>query len=65
MDRVIGFEGVGYNPDMVTAKDLESRLLKAGVLTRAKELNGASSNIGQRQQNGHKNDEGEDDDDWD
>lgn len=34
-DRIIGFEGLGQG-DKFTTIDLEARLLRAGVLTRAK-----------------------------
>jgi thiol-disulfide isomerase/thioredoxin len=36
VDRIIGFEGVGYKPDNITAAELEARLLSSGVLARAK-----------------------------
>jgi len=36
VDRIIGFEGVGYRPDTITVSELEARLLGSGVLVRAK-----------------------------
>lgn len=36
VDRIIGFEGVGYRPDSITVSELETRLLQSGVLVRAK-----------------------------
>ena len=36
VDRVIGFEGLGFTPDTFTTKDLEARLLSSGVVQRAK-----------------------------
>ncbi|KAI9677630.1 MAG: hypothetical protein M1817_006585 [Caeruleum heppii] len=36
VDRIIGFEGLGHTPDTFTTKDLEARLLRAGVIARAK-----------------------------
>ncbi len=36
VDRIIGFEGVGYRPENITASELEARLLSSGVLVRAK-----------------------------
>ena len=63
VDRIIGFEGLGYSPDTFTAKDLEARLLQAGVLTRAKVLGNGGAGIGRRRPNEHNEDE--DDDDWD
>ena len=42
VDRIIGFEGLRYNEDTFSTKDLEARLLKAGVLIREKSFNGQS-----------------------
>jgi len=36
VDRIVGFEGLGYTPDTFTTKDLEARLLSSGVIQRAK-----------------------------
>lgn len=36
VDRIIGFEGLGLTGDDFSIRDLELRLLKAGVLARAK-----------------------------
>jgi hypothetical protein len=36
VDRIIGFEGLGFKQDSFTAKDLETRLLGCGVILRAK-----------------------------
>lgn len=36
VDRIIGFEGLGFKQDTFTAKDLETRLLGCGVILRAK-----------------------------
>jgi thioredoxin-like negative regulator of GroEL len=36
VDRIVGFEGLGYTPDNFTTKDLEARLLSSGVIQRAK-----------------------------
>ncbi len=36
VDRIVGFEGLGYTPDTFTTKDLEGRLLTSGVIQRAK-----------------------------
>ncbi|KAL9044195.1 MAG: hypothetical protein Q9214_002649 [Letrouitia sp. 1 TL-2023] len=36
VDRIIGFEGLGYSEDTFTTRDLEQRLLVAGVLVRQK-----------------------------
>lgn len=35
-DRILGFEGIGSKPDSFTLQDLEARLLRSGVLVRAK-----------------------------
>ena len=36
VDRIIGFEGLGRSPENFTTRDLESRLIRAGVLSREK-----------------------------
>lgn len=36
VDRVIGFEGIGRKADSFTAAELEARLLRSGMLVRAK-----------------------------
>jgi thioredoxin-like negative regulator of GroEL len=36
VDRIIGFEGLGYTQDTFTTKDLEAKLLSSGVVQRAK-----------------------------
>ena len=36
VDRIVGFEGIGYKPDSFSASELEARLLGSGVLVRAK-----------------------------
>lgn len=36
VDRIVGFEGLGYTQDTFTTKDLETRLLSSGVIQRAK-----------------------------
>lgn len=60
-ERIVGFEGLGYSEDTFTTKDLEARLLKAGVLTREKALgNKVPSTTWGRQEVVD-----EDDDDWD
>ncbi len=42
VDRIVGFEGLGYTEDTFTTKDLEGRLLGAGVLQRARAVGEAS-----------------------
>ncbi len=62
VDRIIGFEGLGQG-DSFTTKDLESRLLRAGVLVRAKTTN---QDIGVQRGKGKVQHHGEEDnDDWD
>jgi len=63
VDRIIGFEGLGYSPDAITVRDLETRLLQAGVLMRAKVMGNEATSI--RQPRSKECDEGEDNDDWD
>lgn len=36
VDRIIGFEGLGYTQESFTTKDLEARLLTSGVVLREK-----------------------------
>ena len=70
VDRVIGFEGLGYSEDTFSTKDLERRLLQSGSLVREK-VNGGHdtaslqrdhNNSGSRSQATRADD---DDDDWD
>ena len=65
VDRIIGFEGLGYSEDTFSTKDLERRLLSSGVLVREKmmEGQGASDGLGTRKTTAQANDD--DDDDWD
>jgi hypothetical protein len=61
VDRIIGFEGFGQG-DSFTTNDLESRLLQAGVLVRAKTTN---QDIGfQRAKGKAQHHKEEDNDDW-
>lgn len=61
VDRIIGFEGLGQG-DSFTTKDLESRLLRAGVLVRAKTANQDTGL--QRAKSKTQHHEEEDNDDW-
>ena len=61
-DRIIGFEGLGYSEDTFTTRDLEARLLRGGVLLRAKTVGNEAMSRMKKQQD--KEDAG-DDDDWD
>jgi len=61
VDRIVGFEGLGYTPDTFTTKDLEGRLLTSGVIQRAK----ATDNEGIRYGVATVQKEDSDDDDWD
>lgn len=56
VDRVVGFEGLGFGDDFKT-KDLERRMLTAGVLVRPQALKAVHS--------GKRVDEVDDEDDWD
>jgi hypothetical protein len=60
VDRIVGFEGLGYTPDTFTTKDLEARLLASGVIQRAKVTQDASVRFGTKAPK-----EESDDDDWD
>lgn len=61
VDRIVGFEGLGYTPDTFTTKDLEARLLASGVLQRAK----ATENVGIRFGVKAAKKDDSDDDEWD
>lgn len=63
VDRIIGFEGLGYSTDTITPKDVEARLLQAGVLTRAKVLGNRNTNMRLSRSKEHNG--SEDDDEWD
>ena len=69
VDRIIGFEGLGNNIDTFTARDLEARLLQAGVLTRAKVLTAGDNSLRRQWQDepGENADRAasDDDDEWD
>jgi hypothetical protein len=63
VDRIVGFEGLGYTQDTFTTKDLEARLLGSGVIQRAKTTEDAgvrwTSKVAKME------DDDEEDDDWD
>jgi len=66
VDRIVGFEGLGYTQDTFTTKDLEARLLASGVVQRAKAMEDAgtgSSTAWQAEKKEESDDD--DDDDWD
>lgn len=62
VDRIIGFEGLGYSEGTFTTADLEARLLKSGVLTRVK-ITGDEIVTQRRLQK--EKEEDDDDDEWD
>lgn len=62
VDRIVGFEGLGYTQDTFTTKDLEGRLLSSGVIQRAKATGDAGAvKWGVKA----KKEASDDDDDWD
>lgn len=61
VDRIIGFEGVGYKPDSFTVSELEERLLACGVLVRSK----MTKEDDRRRIAASNADQPIDDDDWD
>lgn len=71
VDRVVGFEGLGYSEDTFKTRDLEVRLIAAGVLRKAGGAMGAGGvGVGGsgRRVEGREDDEDKndgDDDDWD
>jgi thioredoxin-like negative regulator of GroEL len=63
VDRIVGFEGLGYTQDTFVTKDLENRLLNSGVIQRAKTTSDAGGvKWGSK---AAKQEDSEDDDDWD
>ena len=70
VDRIVGFEGVGYSEDTFKTADLEKRLLGAGVLEREKGVGGvgAARTVNRSQENSgngaSRNNDDDDDDDW-
>jgi hypothetical protein len=63
VDRIVGFEGLGYTQDTFTTKDLEARLLSSGVVQGAKAVEDAG--IGSSSGWKAEKKEESDDDDWD
>lgn len=61
VDRIVGFEGLGYTQDTFTTKDLEERLLGSGVVQRAKTTEDAGVRFGYKA----AKKEDSDDDEWD
>ncbi|KXL49089.1 hypothetical protein M433DRAFT_22793 [Acidomyces richmondensis BFW] len=67
VDRVIGFEGIGAQGMMgqnITARELEERLLRSGVLVRAK-MGDEDSDRGRVQKEVQRSEEYDEDEDWD
>ncbi|KAF7868789.1 uncharacterized protein EAF02_009525 [Botrytis sinoallii] len=60
VDRIVGFEGLGYTPDTFTTKDLEARLLASGVIKRQ-----TTAGTLYLDKKAKKQEEEDDDDDWD
>ncbi|KAI4095521.1 MAG: hypothetical protein LQ339_007208 [Xanthoria mediterranea] len=70
VDRIIGFEGLGYTEDTFSTQDLERRLLQSGTLIRPKANGGHEAGSLHRNHNGsgsrtRATKPDEDDDDWD
>lgn len=63
-DRIVGFEGLGRTPDSFTIRDLEARLIRAGVFARNKVTKEDEEERKQRSKIAAKYDD-ENDDDWD
>lgn len=64
VDRVVGFEGLGFDPDRFETGALEKRLVSAGVLEGVKGVDGRGKRAVREEK---RQDEGEDDEDdeWD
>lgn len=56
VDRIVGFEGLGYTPDNFTTKDLEARLLASGVVQRAKATDNGGVKLGPKVVQGEESD---------
>ncbi|KAI9826833.1 MAG: hypothetical protein M1832_005772 [Thelocarpon impressellum] len=63
VDRIVGFEGLGYSANTFATRDLEVRLLAAGVLQRAKASGGNDAKNALSR--AAKKEESDGDDDWD
>lgn len=61
VDKIVGFEGLGYTPDTFTTRDLEERLLASGVIQRPKTV--VNSGIRYGIKTARKEDS--EDDEWD
>ncbi|KAA8572633.1 hypothetical protein EYC84_003233 [Monilinia fructicola] len=61
VDRIVGFEGLGYTPDTFTTKDLEARLLASGAIKR----HTTSGTLYLDKKAKRQEEEDDDDDDWD
>lgn len=64
VDRIIGFEGIGYRPDDFTVQELEGRLLSCGVLPRAR-MTKEDNYRRAKKESKEREEEFDDDDDWD
>lgn len=62
VDRIVGFEGLGYTQNTFTTKDLEVRLLSSGVIQRTKATEDAGARFTVK---AVKKEDSEDDDEWD
>ena len=67
VDRVVGFEGLGYEEDTFRTNDLERRLVDAGVLDKVGGIGalGAQSRTQDEDDMGPKREKEDDGDDWD
>ncbi|KAF2638998.1 thioredoxin-like protein [Massarina eburnea CBS 473.64] len=63
VDRIIGFEGLGRTPDSFSTRDLEARLINAGVLAREKVNDEDEKQMARRRREAERADE--EDEDWD
>ncbi|KAI9718936.1 MAG: hypothetical protein M1812_003820 [Candelaria pacifica] len=65
VDRIVGFEGLGYSEDSFTVRDLEARLIRAGVLVRAKTIGDGGMPKSLRHVKKEEKQHDSEDDDWD
>lgn len=72
VDRVVGFEGLGYSEDTFKTEDLERRLVDCGVIEQVKGVEGRETKRAGERENGVRGQEwsggdenGDADDEWD
>lgn len=65
VDRIVGFEGLGYSESTFTTGDLEKRLVGCGVLENERGLGDVKARRGREERGEEVEEDGGDDDEWD